>query len=58
MRFFPTRPLWAAAVALGFAGLFAPAARAHHWQFEAATLPAPFLRDGRVDVSIEPSGGR
>ncbi len=56
MRFFPTRPFWAVAVALGLAGLIEPAARAHHWQFEAATLPAPFLRDGRVDVAIEPSG--
>ena len=56
MRFFPTRPLCATAVVLGFAGLFDPAARAHHWEFEAATLPAPFLRDGRVDVAIEPSG--
>ena len=56
MRGLPTRPLRAAAVALGLAGLFAPAARAHHWRLETATLPAPFLRDGRVDVVIEPSG--
>jgi hypothetical protein len=45
-----------AAVALGLAGLFGPAARAHHWRLESATTPAPFLRDGRVDVAIEPSG--
>ena len=56
MRFFPTRLLWAAAVALGLAGLFDPPARAHHWQLESATLPAPFLRNGRVDLAIEPSG--
>ena len=56
MRCFPTRPLWAAAVALGLAGLFAPVAWAHHWHLESATLPAPFLRDGRVDVVVEPSG--
>lgn len=56
MRFFPTRPPWVASVALVLAGLFGPAARAHHWQLESASLPAPFLRDGRVDVAIEPSG--
>ncbi len=56
MRDLSTRPLRAAAVALGLAGLFAPAARAHHWRLETATLPAPFLRDGQVDAVIEPSG--
>jgi hypothetical protein len=56
MRGLPTRPLGAAAIALGLVGLFAAPARAHHWRLETATLPAPFLRDGRVDVVIEPSG--
>jgi hypothetical protein len=56
MRDLLTRPLWAAAVALGLAGLFATAAWAHHYRLESATPPAPFLRDGRVDVEIEPSG--
>ncbi len=56
MQGLPTRPVRAAAVALGLAMLFAPAALAHHWRLETATLPAPFLRDGRVDVVIEPSG--
>jgi hypothetical protein len=56
MRGLPTRPLRAAAVALGLTGLFAAAAWAHHYRLESATPPAPFLRDGRVDVVIEPSG--
>ncbi len=56
MRDLPTRPLRTAAVAVGLAGLFSPAAWAHHWRLETATLPAPFLREGRVDVVIEPSG--
>jgi hypothetical protein len=56
MRGPPTRPLRAAAVALGLAGLFAPAARAHHYRLESATLPTPFVQNGRVDVVIEPSG--
>jgi hypothetical protein len=56
MRGLPTRPLGAAAVALGLAGLFAVAARVHHYRLETATPPASFLRDGRVDVVIEPSG--
>jgi hypothetical protein len=56
MRGLPTRPLRAAAVALGLAGLFAPAARAHHYRLESASNPAPFLRDGRADVAIQPSG--
>jgi hypothetical protein len=51
-----TRPLLAATVVLGLVGLFAPAVQAHHWQLESATLPAPFLRDGRMEVGIEPSG--
>jgi hypothetical protein len=51
-----TRQLLAATVVLGLVGLFAPAAQAHHWQLESATLPAPFLRDGRMEVGIEPSG--
>ena len=45
-----------AAFALGLTGLIAAPARAHHWRLEKATLPAPFLRDGKVDVVIEPSG--
>jgi hypothetical protein len=56
MRGLPTRPFRAAAVALGIAGLFAPAAWAHHWRLENTTFPVPFLQDGRVDVVIEPSG--
>ncbi len=56
MRSLPTRPLLAAAVALGLAGLFAAAARAHHYRLESSTPPAPFLRDGRADDVIEPSG--
>jgi hypothetical protein len=56
MRGLATRSLRAAAVALGLVGLFAPAARAHHYRLESATPPAPFRQDGRVDVVIEPSG--
>ncbi len=56
MRGLPTRPLRAAAIALGLVGLFAASAWAHHWHMENATLPAPLLRDGKVDVVIEPSG--
>ncbi len=56
MRGLPTRPSRVAAVALGLAGLFATVAWAHHYRLESATPPAPFLRDGRVDVVIEPSG--
>ncbi len=56
MRGRPTRPLRAAAIALGITGLFAATAQAHHWRLESATLPVPFLRDGRVDAGIEPSG--
>jgi hypothetical protein len=56
MRSLPTRPLRAAAIALGLAGLFAAAAWAHHYRLESVTTPAPFLRDGRVDFEIEPSG--
>ena len=56
MRVLPTRQLRSAAAALGLAGLFAPAARAHHYRLESATPAAPFLRDGRADVVIEPSG--
>jgi hypothetical protein len=41
---------------LGLAGLFAVAARAHHYRLESATPPTPFLQDGRVDDVIEPSG--
>jgi hypothetical protein len=48
--------LRAAAVALGLFGLFALVARAHHYRLESATSPAPFLKDGRVDVVIEPTG--
>jgi hypothetical protein len=56
MRGLPIRLLRAAAVALGLAGLFAPAARAHHYRLEGATPPAPFQHDGRVDAVMEPSG--
>jgi len=56
MQILPTRPLRAAAVALGLTGLFALAAQAHHYRLESATPAAPFLRDGRADVVIEPSG--
>ena len=56
IRGLPTRPLRAAAIALGLAGLFAPAARAHHYRLESATPPVPFLQNGRVDVVIAPSG--
>src|SRR5258708_3704315 len=56
MRGLPTRPLRAAAIALGFLGLFAAAALAHHYRLESASPPAPFLRDGRMDLVIEPSG--
>ena len=56
MRGLSTRPLRAAAIALGLAGLFAVAARAHHYRLESTTPPAPFLRDGRADLVIEPSG--
>ena len=56
IRGLPTRPLRAAAVALGLAWLFAPAARAHHYRLESATPPVPFLQNGRVDVVIAPSG--
>ena len=56
MRILPTRPLRAVAAALGLTGLFALAAQAHHYRLESATPPAPFLRDGREDVVIEPSG--
>ena len=56
MRGLSTRPLRAAAIALGLAALFAVAARAHHYRLESTTTPAPFLRDGRADLVIEPSG--
>ncbi len=56
MRGLRTLPLRATAVALVIAGLITGTARAHHWRLESAALPAPFLRDGRVDVMIEPSG--
>jgi hypothetical protein len=56
MRILPTGLLRSAAIALGLTGLFAAAAWAHHWHLESATPPAPFLRDGRADVVIEPSG--
>jgi hypothetical protein len=56
MRLVPTGRLWAAAAALGLAGLFGVAALAHHYRLESATPAAPFLRDGRADVVIEPSG--
>jgi hypothetical protein len=56
MRGLLTRPLRAFAVALGIAGLFAAAARAYHDRLESASRAAPFLRDGRVDLVIEPSG--
>jgi hypothetical protein len=56
MRGFPPLPLRAAAIALALTGLFALAARAHHYRLESATPPAPFLRDGRLDPVIEPSG--
>ncbi len=56
MRALRTRPLQAAAVALGLAGLFAPAARAHHYRLESTSTSAPFLRDGRADIVIQPSG--
>jgi hypothetical protein len=41
---------------LGLTGLFAVAAWAHHYHLESTTTPAPFLRDGREDMVIEPSG--
>ena len=56
MRDLPTRPLRVAAMALLVTGLLAATAMAHHYRLESATPPAPFLRDGRVDVLIEPSG--
>jgi hypothetical protein len=56
MQGLPTCPLRAAAVALGLAGLFATAAWAHHYRLESATPPAPFLREGKADVLIEPAG--
>jgi hypothetical protein len=56
MRILPTHLLRAAAVALGITGLFAVSALAHHYRLESASKPAPFLRDGRADVAIEPSG--
>jgi hypothetical protein len=36
--------------------LFALSARAHHYRMGSATPPTLFLRDGRTDVVIEPSG--
>ncbi len=56
MRILPTSLLRSAAVALGLTGMFAVAALAHHYRMESASKPAPFLRDGRADVVIEPSG--
>ena len=56
MRGLPIRPIGATAIALGFILLFALTAWAHHYRLESATPPAPFLRDGRVDVEIEPTG--
>jgi hypothetical protein len=56
MRTLPTRRLWAAAFGLGLIGLLALAAEAHHYRLEAVTPAAPFLRDGRADGVIEPSG--
>jgi hypothetical protein len=56
MRDLPIRPLRAAAIVLGLAGLFASAAWAHHYRLESAETPVPFLHDGRVDMEIEPSG--
>ena len=56
MRGLLTRPLRAAAVAVGLAALLAAPALAHHWRLEKASLPAPFLRGDKVDVVIEPSG--
>lgn len=56
MRDFPIRPIGATAIALGFTLLFALTAWAHHYRLESATTPAPFLRAGRADVEIEPTG--
>jgi hypothetical protein len=56
MRGLPIRMLRAATLALGLTGLFAVAAWAHHWRLESVTAPVPFLRDGKVDMAIEPSG--
>jgi hypothetical protein len=56
MRILPIRPLRAFVVALGLSGLFAAAAAAHHYRLESASTPALFLRDGRADLKIEPSG--
>jgi hypothetical protein len=56
MRGLPIRPLRAAAIALGLAGLFAVAARAHHYRLESTTPLTSFLRDGKADLVIQPSG--
>src|SRR5262249_37387010 len=56
IRGLPTRPLRAAAVALGLASLLAPAARATRSRLGSASPPVPFLQNGRVDVVIAPSG--
>ena len=56
MRILPRRPLRAVAAALGLTGLLALAAQAHHYTLESVSKPAPFRRDGRADVVIEPSG--
>ena len=56
MRILPRHPLRAAAVTVGLTGLFSLAAQAHHYRLESATPAAPFLRDGRADLVIEPSG--
>jgi hypothetical protein len=45
-----------AAAVLGLTGLLTLAAQAHHWRLESASPAVPFLRDGRVDLVIEPSG--
>jgi hypothetical protein len=43
-------------VAIGLAVLIAATAWTHHYRMESASRPAAFLRDGRVDGVIEPSG--
>jgi hypothetical protein len=45
-----------ASIALGLVVLLAQAARAHHYRVESTTQPAPFLREGREDLTIEPVG--
>jgi hypothetical protein len=56
MRNLPLRPIRVAILILGLAGALAGVAWAHHYRLESASQSAHFVKDGRVDDAIEPSG--